>query len=247
MKTLPVRSQRQADQLRPHSLVPDFAPDAEGSVLIQCGNTRVLCAATVEERVPSWMADQNKGWITAEYSMLPRSTSRRNQREHQRNSGRTHEIQRLIGRSLRAVADLTALGQRRIILDCDVIQADAGTRTAAVTGAWIALAFACDRLLRQGKLARWPLTDQVAAVSLGVVGDRVVVDMDYAEDAAASVDLNLVMTASGRLVEVQGTGEESTFDRQQLDEMLDLGWQGLGPLFALQRQALKDKAITHYE
>ncbi|MFN8608368.1 MAG: ribonuclease PH [Vulcanimicrobiota bacterium] len=238
------RTGRAADELRPHKLIADFAPAAEGSVLIETGNTRVLCTATVEEKAPSWLQDQNKGWITAEYGMLPRSTHIRSKRDYQRTAGRTHEIQRLIGRSLRAVTDLTALGPRKIIIDCDVIQADAGTRTAAVTGSWLALAFACDKLLRAGKIPRWPLREQVAAVSLGLLDQQVLLDMDYVEDAAASVDLNLVMTHSGRLIEVQGTGEEATFDRQELDAMLDLGWQGLQPLFELQRQSLAEKGIN---
>lgn len=238
------RSGRAAEELRPHKLIPDFAPAAEGSVLIETGNTRVLCTATVEEKAPSWMQDQSKGWITAEYGMLPRSTTIRSKRDFQRTAGRTHEIQRLIGRSLRAVTDLSALGQRKIIIDCDVIQADAGTRTASVTGSWLALAFACDKLLRAGKIPRWPLREQVAAVSLGLLNQQVLLDMDYVEDAAASVDLNLVMTHSGRLIEVQGTGEEATFERKELDAMLDLGWQGLQPLFELQRQCLAEKGIS---
>jgi len=238
------RTDRSLEQVRPHSLICDFAPAAEGSCLIQSGNTRVLCAATVEEKVPSWLQEQNKGWVTAEYGMLPRSTTVRSKRDYQRTAGRTHEIQRLIGRSLRAVTDLQALGSRRIILDCDVIQADAGTRTASVTGSWVALALACDKLLKAGKLSRWPLTDQVAAISLGLIQDQVVLDMDYSEDAAAAVDLNLVMTCSGRLVEVQGTGEEATFDREQLTRMLDLGWQGLKPLFEMQRQVLSERGIA---
>lgn len=247
MLTLASRTDRRPDELRPHTVLPDFAPYAEGSVLIQTGNTRVLCAATVEEKVPNWMQDQNKGWITAEYSMLPRSTNVRSRRDHQQTSGRTHEIQRLISRSLRAVSDLHALGPRRIILDCDVIQADAGTRTAAITGSWLALAFACDHLMRQGKITRWPLRDQVAAVSLGLLGEDVLLDLNYTEDAAAAVDLNLVMTSSNQLIEVQGTGEESTFTRAQLDQMLDLGWKGLQPLFELQRQILAGKGILHHQ
>lgn len=240
------RTGRGNDELRPHSVQLDFAPYAEGSALISTGDTRVLCAATVEEHVPGWLIEQNKGWITAEYSMLPRATTQRSKRDQQRNSGRTHEIQRLIGRSLRAVADLPALGQRRIILDCDVLQADAGTRTAAITGSWIALALACERLLRLGKIPRWPLREQVAAVSLGLIGDEVFLDLNYQEDVAAAVDLNLVMTNSGKLIEVQGTGEEHTFERQQLDRMLDLGWEGLQPLFELQRQVLRERGITHH-
>ncbi|MBT9586431.1 ribonuclease PH [bacterium] len=239
------RTGRAADELRPHSIIVDFAPAAEGSCLIQTGHTRVLCTATVEEKVPPWLLEQNKGWITAEYAMLPRSTTIRSKRDYQRTAGRTHEIQRLIGRSLRAVVDLQAMGQRRIIIDCDVIQADAGTRTASVTGSWLALAFACDKLVRSGKMPRWPIKDQVAGVSLGLLDDEILLDMDYPEDSAAGVDLNLVMTGSGRLIEVQGTGEETTFDRDQLSQMLDLGWKGLQPLFELQRQVLKDKGIAH--
>jgi ribonuclease PH len=241
------RNGRGPAELRPHSVVLDFAGYAEGSAMIQTGETRVLCAATVEEHVPSWLLEQNKGWITAEYAMLPRSTQTRSKRDQQRNSGRTHEIQRLIGRSLRAVADLPVLGQRRIILDCDVLQADAGTRTAAITGSFVALALACERLLRVGKIPRWPLREQVAAVSLGLIGDEVFLDLDYKEDVAAAVDLNLVMTSSGRLIEVQGTGEESTFERHQLNRMLDLGWEGLQPLFALQREVLQSKGIGHFK
>lgn len=239
------RTGRAADQLRDHRVIPDYAPLAEGSCLIQTGNTRVLCTATVEDKVPSWLSEQNKGWITAEYSMLPRSTVIRSKRDYQRTAGRTHEIQRLIGRSLRAVVDLTALGTRRIIMDCDVIQADAGTRTASVTGSWLALAFACDKLVRTGKIPRWPIKDQVAGVSLGLLEDQVLLDLDYTEDAAAGVDLNLVMTGRGRLIEVQATGEETTYERAQLNAMLDLGWQGLQPLFELQREVLKEKGIAY--
>jgi len=234
---------RQSNDLRPWSYELDYAPNAEGSVLIRSGNTRVLCAATVEENVPSWLLEQGKGWITAEYSMLPRATTTRTRRDKCLAAGRTHEIQRLIGRSLRAVADLKALGQRRIILDCDVIHADAGTRTAAITGSWIALAIACDRLVRVGKIPRWPLRDRVAAISLGLLGDEIRLDLDFSEDVEAAVDLNLVMTAAGNVVEVQGTGEEATFSRSQLNDMVELGWTGLQPLFALQKAALKEKGI----
>lgn len=244
MTNLTVRADgRQAADLRPWSYELDYAPNAEGSVLIRSGNTRVLCAATVEENVPAWLLEQGKGWITAEYSMLPRATNTRTRRDKCLAAGRTHEIQRLIGRSLRAVADLKALGQRRIILDCDVIHADAGTRTASITGSWIALAIACDRLVRLGKIPRWPLRDKVAAVGLGLLGDEIRLDLDFSEDVGAAVDLNLVMTASGNVVEVQATGEEATFSRSQLNEMVELGWLGLQPLFALQADALKQKGI----
>lgn len=233
-------------QLRPHSCEPNFAPYAEGSVLIQTGNTRVLCAASVEEGTPSWMTDPGKGWVTAEYSMLPRSTHTRTKRENNRTAGRTQEIQRLIGRSLRSVVDLKAIGSRRITLDCDVLQADAGTRTASITGAWIALAMACHHLRQQGKLTSWPITDQVAAVSIGSWKDCVLLDLDYREDSAAEVDLNLVMTSKGQLVEVQGCGEEATFSRQQLNAMIDVGWEGLRGLFELQRQVLAKVGIEEY-
>ena len=247
METLIARHQnRGSGELRPHHFQLDFAPYAEGSVLIQTGETRVLCTATVEEHVPSWLLEHNKGWVTAEYSMLPRATQNRNKRENNRTSGRTQEIQRIIGRALRSVTDLKILGQRRIILDCDVIQADAGTRTASITGSWIALALACDKLVREGKIPRWPLSDQVAAVSLGAKNGHVLLDLDYKEDASADVDLNLVMTGSGRLVEVQGCGEESTFDRKELNDMIDLGWTGLQSLFEMQRQALRSKGIERH-
>jgi ribonuclease PH len=235
--------QRRADQLRPIQYTLDFAPYAEGSILLQAGDTRVLCTASVEERAPSWISEPGKGWVTAEYSMLPRATQVRTKRDQVRQGGRTQEIQRLIGRSLRAVTDLKALGSRSIVLDCDVLQADAGTRTAAITGAWVALALACDRLQRQGTIPRFPLLDQVAAVSLGLLGDEILLDLNYLEDSKAGVDLNLVMTGAGRLVEVQGTAENSTFDRQQLDQMIELGSTGLQSLFAMQRQALTDKGI----
>ncbi len=250
MKTLPVTAEthvrpdgRADGQLRPHSYQLNFAPYAEGSVLFQTGNTRVLCAASVEEGVPNWMTEANKGWVTAEYSMLPRSTHTRSKREQNRSSGRTQEIQRLIGRALRSVVNHHALGARRVTLDCDVIQADAGTRTASITGAWIALAMACQKLMAQGKISEWPLADQVAAVSIGCLGDRILLDLDYPEDSAAQVDLNLVMTSKGRLVEVQGCGEESTFSREQLNQMIDVGWNGLKELFAIQRLAALEAGV----
>lgn len=247
MQTTSARhANRGSQELRPHTFTLDYAPYAEGSVLIATGNTRVLCTATVEENVPSWLMEKNKGWVTAEYSMLPRATQVRGKREQNRTSGRTQEIQRLIGRSLRAVTELSVLEKRRILIDCDVIQADAGTRTASVTGSWIALALACDKLVREGKISRWPLLDQVAAVSIGCLEDRILLDLDYTEDSAADVDLNLVMTGKGRLVEVQGCGEEATFDRAQLDAMLDVGWLGLEKLFEMQREALRSKGIHRH-
>jgi ribonuclease PH len=238
-----VRSdQRAPDQMRPSRYTLDFAPAAEGSILIETGSTRVLCTATVEERTPNWVA-ADRGWITAEYSMLPRSTPTRTKRDQVRQGGRTHEIQRLIGRSLRAVTDLKALPSYSITLDCDVIQADAGTRTAAITGAWVALAIACDRLHKLGKIPRFPLLDQVAGVSVGIINEQLLLDMNYPEDSKAGVDLNLVMTGSGRLVEVQGAAEHQTFTQTELSTMIALGQRGLEQLFALQRQALADKGI----
>lgn len=227
---------RQADQLRPYTLTPDVSIHADGSVLIEAGLTRVLCTATVEDRVPAWMQNGDRGWITAEYGMLPRSTAVRSKRDAQRQGGRTHEIQRLIGRSLRAVADLTALKGRRITLDCDVLQADGGTRCASITGAWLALALCCEKLVRSGKLSRWPLRDQVAAVSLGLVGNEILLDLDYAEDSTAQVDMNLVMTGRGEIIEVGAGGEGATFSRGHLSELMDMGELGLQPLFALQAE-----------
>ena len=228
--------------MRPLSYTLDFAPAAEGSILIQTGSTRVLCTASIDERTPNWVGP-DKGWVTAEYSMLPRSTLVRSKRDQVRQAGRTHEIQRLIGRCLRAVTDLKALASYSITLDCDVIQADAGTRTASITGAWVALAIACDRLHKSGKIPRFPLTDQVAGVSLGIIDGEILLDMSYLEDSQAGVDLNLVMTGGGRLVEVQGTAEGQTFDQEELSLMIRLGQTGLQELFALQRQALADKGI----
>ncbi len=234
---------RAPNQLREWALEPGIAPYAEGSILAISGNTRVICAATVEDRVPPWLLDQNRGWVRAEYSMLPRSTHNRTRRDTNRSNGRTHEIQRLIGRSLRAVTDLPKLGQRQLVLDCDVLVADAGTRTASITGAWVALAQACALLRDQGKLKKWPLGEQVAAVSLGIKGESVLLDLDYEEDSSADVDLNLVMTSAGKLVEIQGTAEEMTFTRDQLNSMIDVGWKGLERLFELQRNSLEEAGV----
>ena len=237
------RDGRAVDALRPVAIELDVAKFAEGSVLIAAGDTRVHVTASVENRVPPFLAGSGKGWVTAEYSMLPRATASRNQREvvAGRPSGRTAEIQRLIGRSLRAVVDTAALGERTVTLDCDVLQADAGTRTAAVTGAWVALASALGRLYLSGDLPDWPLTGQVAAVSVGIVGGTPVLDLDYAEDQAAEVDMNVVGTADGRLVEVQGTGEHRSFARAELDRLIDLGLAGIDALAALQRAALAER------
>jgi ribonuclease PH len=236
---MPRSNNRRADQLRPVSFVRDFTRYAEGSVLVSCGDTRVLCTASVEDGVPPFLRGAGKGWVTAEYSMLPRATQTRSPREAARGKqgGRTHEIQRLIGRALRAVVDFEALGERTVVIDCDVLQADGGTRTAAITGGWVALADALDRLLADGRLARSPLRDSVAAVSVGMVAGEARLDLDYGEDAGAAVDMNIVMTGDGRFVEVQGTAEEEPFTDVDLEAMRELGRQGCRQLAALQRAA----------
>ena len=219
---------------------------AEGSALIEVGHTRVLCAATIEDRVPLWLRGRGSGWVTAEYSMLPRATPERTQRESIRGrlGGRTHEIQRLIGRALRAVTDLKKLGERSILLDCDVLQADGGTRTAAITGAYVALSLACGRIFAPGS-AKWPLARQVAAVSVGYVDGRPHLDLAYSEDSRAEVDMNVAMTDAGEYVEVQGSAESRPFDRAQLDELLGLAHRGIERLFEAQREALAAAAYMH--
>jgi ribonuclease PH len=234
---------RRADEMRPLEITTDYLAHAEGSALIELGDTRVLCAATVEDKIPPWMRNQGiaGGWVTAEYSMLPRSTPIRNVRESVRGrlQGRTQEIQRLIGRALRAVVDLEALGERTIWLDCDVIQADGGTRTAAITGAYVALAQAVGGLKGSGRLERLPLKDFVAALSVGIFGGRALLDLTYEEDVGADVDMNVVMTGEGSLVEVQGTAEGATFSRTELDRLIDLAGRGVKKLVRAQKQALK--------
>lgn len=227
---------RAASEMRPVTLTPDVMKNADGSCLVEFGDTRVLCSATVEEGVPNWRKGSHAGWVTAEYAMLPASTNRRTPREHRCRKGRSMEIERLIGRSLRAVTRLDRLGEITITLDCDVIQADGGTRTASITGAWVALHQALLGRVEAGKLPRLPLTGRVAAVSAGVVGGIALLDLDYPEDSHAEVDLNLVGTASGDIVEVQGTGERACFDRAQLDVLLDLGQEGVARLAELQAQ-----------
>lgn len=227
---------RAASEMRPVTLTPDVMKNADGSCLVEFGDTRVLCSATVEEGVPNWRKGSHAGWVTAEYAMLPASTNRRTPREHRGRKGRSMEIERLIGRSLRAVTRLDRLGEITITLDCDVIQADGGTRTASITGAWVALHQVLLGRVEAGKLPRLPLTGRVAAVSAGVVGGIALLDLDYPEDSHAEVDLNLVGTASGDIVEVQGTGERACFDRAQLDALLDLGQEGVARLAELQAQ-----------
>lgn len=228
---------RSAEQLRPVHIEPNYLEFAEGSALISVGKTRVLCAATLEERVPSWMKGRGNGWVTAEYAMLPRSTQERTPRESVkgRPGGRTHEIQRLIGRTLRAVTDLRALGERTLWVDCDVLQADGGTRTAAITGAYVAVALALHRHFA-GDV--FPLRAQIAATSVGVVDDRLLLDLAYVEDSRAEVDMNVAMTDAGELVEIQGTAEAHPFSRERLAAMLDLAATGIRELFAAQRAAI---------
>jgi ribonuclease PH len=231
---------RQLQQLRPITLNRHFTRYAEGSVLVEFGATKVLCNATIEETVPPFLRGKGQGWVTAEYAMLPRATHTRSPRESSKGkvSGRTHEIQRLIGRSLRAVIDLSALGERTIQIDCDVIQADGGTRTAAITGAWVALADALNGLVAQGKLPASPLRDTVAAVSVGIVGGVPMLDLCYEEDARAEVDMNVVVTGDGRFVEVQGTAEAEPFTVGELDLLRDLALRGCAELVLLQQKAL---------
>jgi ribonuclease PH len=228
---------RVPDQLRPVNFTPDFINTAEGSVLIEVGNTRVICTASIEETVPSFLRNQGKGWISSEYSMLPRATLTRSPREvsRGRQSGRTHEIQRLIGRSLRAVTDLNQLGERTIWIDCDVIQADGGTRTASITGAFVALGLALEKLVEAGTLTTVPLKDFVAAISVGIVDGEILLDLSYEEDSRADVDMNFVMTSAQKLVEVQATAENQIFDDEQLTRMIALARQGVQSLIAQQR------------
>lgn len=233
--------QRLPDQLRPVRFQTDYLLTAEGSVLVEIGNTRVLCTASVEENVPQWLRGSGKGWVTAEYSMLPRATVTRTAREsvRGRTSGRTHEIQRLIGRALRAAVDLAALGERSVILDCDVLQADGGTRTAAITGAYVALAVAVKHMMEFGTLKRQPIREAVAAASVGIVDGEPLLDLCYEEDSRAEVDMNVVMTSSGRFVEVQATAERTPFDDAQMAKLLALARGGVIELLRLQQEALK--------
>jgi ribonuclease PH len=231
---------RDPDQLRPVSFQPGYLTFADGSVLLSMGNTRVICGATIEDKVPPWMRGRGTGWITAEYAMLPGATPERNQREAVRGKlgGRTHEIQRLIGRALRAVVDMQKLGERTVIVDCDVIGADGGTRTASITGAYVALALALRKHFDPEKKQKWPLSGQIAAVSVGIVGGTPVLDLPYEEDSRAEVDMNVAMTDAGGFVEVQGTAEREPFSRAQLDTLLLLAEGGVQQLFAAQREAL---------
>jgi ribonuclease PH len=232
-------SKRAHDALRSFEILPHFTKHAEGSCLVKSGDTHVLVTASVDERVPSFLRGKNEGWVTAEYGMLPRSTHSRMDREAARGkqSGRTLEIQRLIGRALRAVVDLSALGERQIKIDCDVLQADGGTRTASITGAWVDLAIAVESLMQKGLITTSPLTDQVAAISCGIYEGAPVLDLDYDEDSAAETDANFILTASGGMVEIQGTAEKTPFSRDELNAMMDLAEKGCNSLFQIQLDA----------
>ena len=231
---------RAPDKIRRVKITRNYIKSAEGSCLIEVGDTKVICTASVEERVPRFLRGLEEGWITAEYGMLPRATSDRSSREASRGrvGGRTHEIQRLIGRSLRAVVDLKALGERTVWLDCDVVQADGGTRTASITGAFVALVDALKWLKREGKITEWPIRDFVAATSVGIVDGKPLLDLTYEEDFRASVDVNVVMTGEGKFVEVQGTAEEHPFTKSEMDKLIDLAKKGIEKLIAIQKEVL---------
>jgi ribonuclease PH len=231
---------RAPDQMRPVNIIPEFVSTAEGSCLIEVGNTRVICTASVEESVPGWMRNKGKGWVTSEYGMLPRSTLTRTPRESARGriGGRTHEIQRLIGRSMRAVIDLARLGERTLWIDCDVLQADGGTRTAAITGAFVALGLAMQKLVEAGTLTAAPIRDFVAATSVGIVDGEIMLDLAYEEDSRAEVDMNLVMTGQGRFVEVQATAEQQAFSDEQLAQLIAYARRGIQKLLEMQKEAL---------
>lgn len=229
---------RTNDQIRNTKITPNISPYAEGSALIEVGGTKVICTATVEERVPPFLRNKGTGWVTAEYAMLPRATHSRTNRETQRPSGRTQEIQRLIGRSLRAIVNTKALGERQIFIDCDVIQADGGTRCASITGAYVALALACRKLVTKGVIKTSPLLSEVAAVSVGIIENTPILDLKYEEDSNAEVDMNIVCTGAGKFIEIQGTAEREPFTREQMNDMLALAEKGINDLFAIQRNAL---------
>ncbi|MEP6705232.1 MAG: ribonuclease PH [Acidobacteriota bacterium] len=230
---------RAVDQIRNTKITPNISPYAEGSALVEVGGTKVICTATVEDRVPMFLRNKGVGWVTAEYAMLPRATNTRTQRETQRGvSGRTQEIQRLIGRSLRAIVDTKLLGERQIFIDCDVIQADGGTRCASITGAYVALALACRKLVKNSVVKTSPLLSEVAAVSVGILEGTSILDLAYTEDSTAEVDMNIVCTGAGKFIEIQGTAEREPFTREQMNDMLALAEKGINDLFQVQRNAL---------
>jgi len=234
-----IRAKRKADALRPIEIVKNVNLYAEGSCLIKCGDTHVLCTATVDSHTPDWLKDAAKGWVTAEYNLLPRSTITRVSREKSLNAGRTHEIKRLIGRSLRAVVDLEKLQGFQIIVDCDVLQADGGTRTASITGGFVALYLACQKLVSTGQLPRMPIKEFLAAVSCGIKDGEVLLDLDYEEDSSADTDSNFVLTESGKLVEVQATAEGEPFDEEAFSKLLSLARKGVGELIDIQKKAIR--------
>jgi ribonuclease PH len=237
---------RKPEELREISFTPDFILYPEGSVLIGMGDTKVLCNVSIEETIPNWMLAQGKtgGWVTSEYSMLPRSTQSRTPRERNRSGGRTHEIRRIVGRSLRAAIDLDKLGPRTCVVDCDVLQADGGTRTAAITGGYVALSIALSEYIKTQEISEQIIKTEIAAVSVGIVNGHHMLDLCYEEDAAAEVDLNVVMNSSGDFVEVQGTGENATFSRQSLDEMLNLAYKGIGQIIEAQKRVIDNYPIS---
>jgi len=234
------RQQRADDELRPLQIIPNFLPHADGSALICCGHTKVICTATIDENVPSFLKDTGRGWVTAEYGMLPASANGRMRREAVagKQSGRTQEIQRLIGRSLRAVMNMDKLGSRQILIDCDVIQADGGTRTASISGAFVALALAINKLLASGKIVENPIREAVAAISVGIVNGQILLDLDYPEDSGCEADINVVMTASEQLIEIQGTAEGAPFSVQQLNDLIKLAQQGVAKILIEQQKAI---------
>jgi ribonuclease PH len=236
-------SNRQANELRSIEITPDINIYAEGSCLIKCGNTKVICTASVEEKLPNWLKDGEHGWITAEYSLLPRSTQTRNSRETHGTGGRTHEIQRLIGRSLRAAVDLYALKGFSITVDCDVIQADGGTRTASITGSFVALYIALEKMLKEHKIEKNPIIEYIAAISAGICNGEILLDLEYAEDSKAEVDANFVLTDSGKIVEIQGTAEGKPFTKEEYNTLFDYAYQGIKQLISIQKEAIKNAKI----
>lgn len=232
------KDKRAFDQIRNTKITPNISPYAEGSALIEVGNTKVICTATVEEKVPPFLRNKGTGWVTAEYAMLPRATHTRTSRETNRPSGRTQEIQRLIGRSLRAIVDMKTLGERQIFIDCDVILADGGTRCASITGAYVAMALAVKKLISKGTLKKSPIISEVAAISVGIIENTPILDLCYEEDSTAEVDMNIVCTGAGKFIEIQGTAEREPFNRDQMNEMLELAEKGINNLFTIQRYAI---------
>lgn len=232
------KDKRAVDQIRNTKITPNISPYAEGSALIEIGNTKVICTATVEEKVPPFLRNKGTGWVTAEYAMLPRATHTRTSRETNRPSGRTQEIQRLIGRSLRAIVDTKILGERQIFIDCDVILADGGTRCASITGSYVAMALAIKKMMSKGTLKKSPILSEVAAISVGMLDNTAILDLCYEEDSTAEVDMNIVCTGAGKFIEIQGTAEREPFNRDQMNEMLELAEKGINNLFTIQRYAI---------